>query len=204
MVVAAAGNDNVSDPMYPASYNHVINVAAIDDTDTKASFTNYGETIDVSAPGVQIWSSVATSTNSYEFYDGTSMACPFVSGLCALMLSFDPNATVDRVEQCLKETADDIYTINPTFVGQLGAGRINAFEAVKCIPSEPVAAFAASAAPPCASEVVTFFDNSAGTDLTSWQWTFQNGTPATSTQQNPTVSFPSSGSYNVTLTVTNN
>lgn len=204
VVVAAAGNDNVSDPMYPASYNHVINVAAIDENDTKASFTNYGSTIDVSSPGVQIWSSVATSTNSYEFYDGTSMACPFVSGLCALMLSFDPNATVDRVEQCLKETADDIYTINPTFVGQLGAGRINAYEAVKCIPSEPVAAFAASAEPPCASEVVTFFDNSAGTDLTSWQWTFQNGTPATSTQQNPTVSFPSSGSYNVTLTVTNN
>lgn len=203
VVVAAAGNDNTDTPMYPASYNHVISVAAIDETDTKASFSNYGSTIDVSSPGVQIWSSVATTTNSYEFYDGTSMACPFVSGLCALMLSMDPNATVDRIEQCLKETAEDIYTINPTFVGQLGAGRINAFEAVKCTPSVPVAAFSPSAVPPCAGEVITFFDNSAGTDITSWQWTFQNGTPATSTQQNPTVSFPSSGTYNVTLTATN-
>lgn len=201
--VAAAGNDNVSDPMYPASYEHVISVAAIDENDQKASFTNYGATIDVSSPGVQIWSPVATSTSSYEFYDGTSMACPFVSGLCALMLSHDPGATVDRIEECLKTTADDIYGINPTFVGQLGAGRINAYEAVKCTPSVPVAAFSTSAVPPCAGEVFTFLDNSSGTDLVSWAWTFENGTPATSTEQNPTVSFPANGTYEVTLIVTN-
>lgn len=201
--VAAAGNDNVSDPMYPASYNHVISVAAIDLNDQKASFTNYGPTIDVSSPGVGIWSSVATTTSSYEFYDGTSMACPFVSGLCALMLSYDPNATVDRIEECLKTTADDISTINPGFVGQLGAGRINAFKAVQCTPSVPVANFSVSANPPCAGETVTFTDISSGTDLTSWQWTFENGTPSSSSQQNPIVSFPSNGTYDVTLIVTN-
>ncbi len=203
VVVAAAGNDNTDVPMFPASYNHVISVAAIDNNDTKADFTNYGSTIDVCSPGVQIWSSVATTNNSYEFYDGTSMACPYVSGLAALMLAYDPTATVDRIEECLKTTADDVYGINPTFVGQLGAGRVNAFKAVQCTPSVPIASFNASTDIACAGETFTFFDTSSGTDLTNWYWSFPSGTPSSSTAQNPTVTYPISGTYSVTLIVVN-
>jgi gliding motility-associated-like protein len=203
VVVAAAGNDNTETPMFPASYNHVISVAAIDNSDTKADFTNFGATIDVCAPGVHIWSTVATTNSTYEFYDGTSMACPYVSGLAALMLAYDPTATVDRIEECLKTTADDVYAINPTFVGQLGAGRVNAFKAVQCTPSVPIANFNTSTDVACAGETFTFLDISSGTDLTNWYWSFPGGTPTSSTAQNPSVSYPASGTYNVTLIVVN-
>ena len=203
VLVAAAGNDNVADLMYPASYEHVISVAATDNGDLKADFSNFGDSIDVAAPGVQIWSTVATTTSSYEFYDGTSMACPYVSGLAALMLSFDPSATPERIEECLETTADDIYPLNPGFVGQLGAGRVNAQQAVMCTPSVPYAAFEPSTEFPCAGETFTFNDFSAGTDLTDWQWSFPGGTPSSSTDQNPSVTYPNNGTYDVTLTVIN-
>ncbi|MBY0426609.1 MAG: S8 family serine peptidase, partial [Cytophagales bacterium] len=67
VMVAAAGNSNTIQPMYPASYNHVISVGATDINDLKASFSNYGPTLDVVAPGVNIWSSLAGSTASYGF-----------------------------------------------------------------------------------------------------------------------------------------
>lgn len=203
--VAAAGNDNVSDPMYPASYNHVISVAAIDENDNKASFSNYGATIDVAAPGVHIWSTVATSTNSYEFYDGTSMACPFVSGLCALMRSYDPNISVDRVEQCIKNNADDIDGINPDFSGQLGAGRVNVYQTMLCVPSEPLAVFTTNfVGTACANTPIQFTDQSGGIAPLTWQWSFPGGTPSSSTIQNPIVTYPSNGTYTATLIVTNN
>ncbi|OWY17183.1 PKD domain-containing protein [Sphingobacteriales bacterium UPWRP_1] len=203
VLVAAAGNDNTSDLMYPASYQYIISVGASDDGDLRADFSNFGDSIDVMAPGVQIWSTVATNTSSYEFYDGTSMACPYVSGLAALMLSFDPTANPDRIEECLETTADNIDALNPGFEGQLGAGRVNAFLAVQCTPSEPIANFTWSAQPPCAGETFTFNDISAGTDLDSWQWSFPGGTPASSTAQNPTVTYPAAGTYSVTLIVSN-
>ncbi len=203
VLIAAAGNDNVADPMFPASYNHVISVAAIDNSDTKADFTNYGDSIDISAPGVQIWAPVATNDSAYEYYDGTSMACPYVSGVAALMLSIDPTASPDRIEECLKETADNIDDINPGFIDQLGAGRVNTFEAVKCTPSIPQAEFTASTDIPCAGETFTFLDQSAGTDLDSWNWSFPGGTPTSSTEQNPTVTYPADGVYDVTLIVGN-
>lgn len=202
--VAAAGNDNTDTPMYPASYNHVISVGATDEDDAKADFSNYGATIDVMSPGVHIWSPVATTDNSYEFYDGTSMACPLVSGLCALMLSYMPTLTVDQIENCLETTADNINAQNPDYIGQIGAGRINAHQAMLCIPTEPVAQyqtdFIASA---CIGQPVQFHDNSGGLLPLTVQWVFEGGIPATSTDPNPLVFYTTSGTFDVTLTATN-
>ncbi|HLP51552.1 MAG TPA: S8 family serine peptidase [Chitinophagales bacterium] len=130
ILVAAAGNDNTTTPFYPASYTNVISVGATDQTDQKASFSNYGPTIDVMAPGVGILSTVASGTTAYSSFSGTSMACPLVAGLAGLVVAANPTFTPAQVEARLKSSADNITLVNPTFTGQLGAGRINAFKAL--------------------------------------------------------------------------
>ena len=114
-IVAAAGNDDSNSPPYPAYYEHVISVAATDSDDQKASFSNYGEWVDIAAPGVFILSLRASGTFMGTVYDkyttiasGTSMACPHVAGACALMLSIYPFLTSDEVCDILMRTADPI------------------------------------------------------------------------------------------------
>lgn len=203
--VAAAGNSNTDIPMYPASYNHVISVAATDQNDLKAYFSNYGSTIDVSAPGVNIYSTLAGSNSSYGFLSGTSMACPLVSGLCALMISYNPALTPDEVEQCLKARADFIDNLNTPYSGQLGAGRINAYNTLLCLQKTPTALFESDKQLVCTGESVSYKDLSIlnASSGISWQWTFAGGTPSTSTSQNPMVTYASSGVYSATLKVTN-
>ncbi|MBL7070810.1 MAG: S8 family serine peptidase [Candidatus Omnitrophica bacterium] len=129
VIIAAAGN-NRSDMsgFMPANIPNAIAVAAVDYVDDDAYFTNYGAMVDVSAPGVRIQS---TTGGSYASWSGTSMACPHVSGLAALLLSRDPSLSNDDVRQKMKETADDvIYDVNPGMLGLLGTGRIDAYTAV--------------------------------------------------------------------------
>jgi PKD repeat protein len=202
VVVAAAGNSNVATPMYPASYNHVISVAATGPGDVKASFSNFGPTIDISAPGVDIFSTLAGSASDYGMLSGTSMATPMVAGLAGLMRSFNPAKTVDQIDSCLRATADPIDLLNPGYVGQLGAGRINAFQAVQCVSGTPIAAFTQTSIYACPGFAIQFTDQSYGSP-TSWSWTFPGGTPATSTTQNPLITYNTPGTYPVTLTVTN-
>lgn len=200
VVVAAAGNSNVNTPMYPASYNHVISVAATDQTDVRASFSNFGPTVDVSAPGVGILSTLAGNNMDYGNLSGTSMACPLVAGLCGLMRSYNPAKTVDQIDSCLRATADNIDLQNPTFIGQLGAGRINARNALLCVSGTPVANFAYDTDQPCPGQNVQFTDQSYGTP-TTWAWEFPGGVPNTSSLQNPLINYPNPGVYPCTLVV---
>jgi len=98
VVVFAAGNDDSSDPSlgYPASYEPVIAVAATDRSDRKASFSSYGTWVDISAPGVDIVSTV--HNGGYDTYDGTSMACPHVAGVAALMASHFYGITTSELQ----------------------------------------------------------------------------------------------------------
>jgi len=201
--VAAAGNSNTSTPMYPAAYNHVISVAATDQNDVRASFSNYGATVDVSAPGVNILSTVAGATNAYDYKSGTSMASPLVAGLCGLMKCYNNGITPDEIETCLKSTADNIDSQNSSFINQLGAGRVNARLALQCLSTTPIAQFSTSDTIICPNQQIQFFDESAGATPLTWNWQFPGGTPATSTQQNPQVSYTTNGIYSVTLTVSN-
>ncbi len=138
VLVAAAGNSgHQGNPVfYPAAYNSVIAVANTTTTDAKATSSQYGSWIDVSAPGTQILSTVPFS--GYQSFSGTSMSSPLVAGLCGLMLSLNPNLTPTEIKNCLTSSADNIDTQNPNFVGLLGAGRINAYQAMQCVSATVV------------------------------------------------------------------
>jgi thermitase len=125
VLIAAAGNGNTSAPQYPASDDlRVLAVAATDQNDVKAGFSNYGSHIDVSAPGVSIYS--AYPGGSYASWEGTSFSAPFVSGEAALVLSHGSG----DAGQVIQDTAVNIDALNPGYRGLLGRGRIDALAAV--------------------------------------------------------------------------
>lgn len=205
VLVAAAGNDDVSTPHYPSSYNYVISVASTTSTDAKSSFSNYGTDVDVSAPGSSIYSTLPG--NTYGYMSGTSMASPLVAGLCGLMLSLNPGLSPEDIETCLKNSCVNIDAQNPSYINQLGAGRINAQAAMSCISSTlawaPQADFVANVTTVSAGGSVVFTNQSIY-NPTSWTWTFTGGTPASYNGQNPpSVTYTTPGTYNVTLQVTN-
>ena len=128
ILVAAAGNDGTTSELYPAAYNNVIAVASTTTTDARSSFSQYGNWIDIAAPGSAIRSTVA-SGNTYDRYDGTSMASPNTSGLLGLMKSYASSASNTDLINCLYSSADPVTTNT----SQMGAGRINAFAALQCL-----------------------------------------------------------------------
>jgi len=129
LIIAAAGNDNTNTKSYPAAYDEVIAVAATDQSDNKASFSNWGDWIELAAPGVSIHSTVPWG---YESWSGTSMACPHVAGVAALIWSRYPSKTRDWIRLWLRYTADDLGDLG--FDVYYGYGRINARKAVEQTP----------------------------------------------------------------------
>ncbi len=127
-IVAAAGNDRTSDPAYPASYENVLSVAATQIGDSRWSATNYGITVDVSAPGAAIYST--WSPNEYISLNGTSMASPLTAGLAALVKATFPDLTPLQILERVRVTTDNIDDLNPGRELLLGSGRINALTAL--------------------------------------------------------------------------
>ncbi|MDF2927089.1 MAG: peptidase [Paenibacillaceae bacterium] len=106
VLIAASGNDNTERPGYPAAYPEVFAVAATDAKKNKASFSNYGDYIDVAAPGVSIPSTYPD--NQYASLSGTSMASPHVSALAALIRSANPWLKNTEVMEIMRSSATDI------------------------------------------------------------------------------------------------
>lgn len=129
IVVKSAGNINSETADYLNGRGDCISVAATDQNDAKASFSNYGTWVDVSAPGVNIRST--WFDNTANNMSGTSMAAAFVTGLVGLVKS--SNSTFDRnkITSTIILSADNIDTQNPSYVGKLGSGRINANKSVR-------------------------------------------------------------------------
>lgn len=109
VVVAAAGNSGTNSPNYPAAYAAAIAVAATDSSNVRASFSNYGSYVDLSAPGVSILSTFLSS--GYSSKSGTSMAAPHVAGAAALLMSYSSAFTTPaQVRAALETSALDLGT----------------------------------------------------------------------------------------------
>lgn len=130
LVVAAAGNNNTQRLFYPASYKHVLSVAALENNDAKATISTYGPYTGIGAP------SRILTTNANNAYLGTgaytSFASPVVAGCAAIVRSFYPNFNADQIREVLKVTSDKIDTVtgNALYTDLLGAGRVNLYRAL--------------------------------------------------------------------------
>ena len=123
LVVAAAGNGNNGQPFYPAWYPGSIAVSGTDSNDNRYTSSNYGNHIDVAAPGVDVFSCWWSGASSYNSITGTSMSTPHVTGLVALMLSLDDSLSNQELRDLLHIGADDLG--DPGFDIFFGHGRIN-------------------------------------------------------------------------------
>jgi subtilisin family serine protease len=133
LFVAAAGNsasDNDVIPHYPSSYtlDNIIAVLATTDTDTLSSFSCWGATsVDIGAPGSNIYSTIPVSMGSYGTMSGTSMACPHVAGAAALVLSVKPLLTYQETKQILMSSVDKLDSLAGRSITE---GRLNLYSAV--------------------------------------------------------------------------
>jgi thermitase len=121
-LACAAGNDSTSAPDYPGYYTNCFAVASTDSADAKSSFSNYGNWVEIAAPGSSIYSTWTGS--SYNTINGTSMATPHVAGLAGLLAS--QGLTNAQIRDRIMNTADKISGTGTYWIG----GRINAYNAV--------------------------------------------------------------------------
>ncbi|GIV15763.1 MAG: hypothetical protein KatS3mg022_1198 [Armatimonadota bacterium] len=131
LVVAAAGNFDEPFPIYPAGYDKAVAVAATTSSDRKASFSNLGTWVDVSAPGVGI---VATTWGGgyTDRFAGTSAATPNAAGVAALLWSLQPNAPIEHVRAALEYSS---VPLNDPVVGTFtNYGRVDAWRALNLLP----------------------------------------------------------------------
>jgi thermitase len=127
LIVAAAGNDGDSTLEYPAAYAEVVSVAATDNKDQRASFSNANADVEVAAPGVDVLSSYNGSNSDYETLSGTSMATPHVAGVGAIIRDRNPAFTAAQARSKLDASVDDLGTAGRD--QQFGFGRVNLVKA---------------------------------------------------------------------------
>jgi thermitase len=125
VLIAAAGNDGDATLNYPAAYPNVVSVAATDDRDQRASFSNANADVEIAAPGVDVTST--WNNGGYDTISGTSMATPHVSGVAAVIRARYPSATAAQIVAKLDGAVDDLGAAgrDPNY----GFGRVNLLQA---------------------------------------------------------------------------
>jgi subtilisin family serine protease len=124
LVIAAAGNSNSEAPLYPAAYDYVFSVASSDENDLRAWFSNYGKTVDIVAPGANIYTT--SFDNGYKTDSGTSLSAPIVAGAAALVWGQNPTLTPLQVAEQLRISADETFYLNNAgYTNKLGNGRLD-------------------------------------------------------------------------------
>ena len=138
LIVAAAGNSGTSTLDYPARLANVVSVAAIDESGTRASFSNYGPGLDLSAPGTRIvtLSGGNNQPNNVHYLQGTSFSTPFVTGAAALILSVDPTLTNVELWNILNSTAVQPAGAQRPYNPNYGWGVVNVWNAINAL-SQP-------------------------------------------------------------------
>jgi serine protease len=218
-IVCAAGNAGTSAPQYPASYEECISVSATRYDNTRPSYSSYGSTIDICAPGgdigvdqngdgygdgvlQQTFAEGYPTDFGYYFYQGTSMASPHVAGTAAIVIAAGGGSmSPSEVRSILQSTATDLGASG--WDQYYGYGKVNVYAAALAAQgggNPPVANFVGS---PTSGEapLTVYFTDQSSNDPTSWDWDFGDG--GTSTARNPNHQYTSAGTYTVSLTATN-
>jgi len=209
-IVAAMMNDGDATPYYPAVFTETIAVGSTDRHDDRWSSSNFGDHIDLVAPGVSIWST--TWDDAYATRNGTSMAAPHVAGVLGLVHSVRPGYTVEELRGVLRATADDqVGPANEDKKGwdsYFGSGRLNAARATRyVVPPAGVTiggpaagfilagyTFTATVSPVTAAQPITY----------SWQAVGQSPVVHTGGLSDTTAfSWGTPGTQTITVTVTN-
>jgi PKD repeat protein len=202
MVIVAAGNGNSSSPDYLGSRTDCLDVGATDQNGNPASFSNYGSWVDIAAPGVEVMSTITDPSDPSGDYitpmDGTSMSCPHVVGVAALLESYNPALTGPEKFAIITDVANTKSYNQSKYVG------IGIVDARKCLDAagpqcDLAADFSGTPTSGCAPLIVNFTDLSTGTGIDGWSWTFGDG--GNSSAQNPGYTYNSPGTYTVSLTV---
>ncbi len=205
--VAAAGNSGGTAYAYPASYEAVISVGAVDQNKVVASFSRRNDRVELVAPGVSVYSTY--KNNSYANMSGTSMATPHVAAAAALVWSANPSWTNAQIRQALSSSAQDLG--EPGRDNAYGYGLVQAQSALTALGgaastppapnTPPVATFNFSC-----TDLTCAFDAGASYDpdgsLVSYAWNFGDGANGSGITANR--SYTAAGGYSVTLTVTDN
>lgn len=153
-VICSSGNDGLTTVGYPSSNLNVMAIGATNQSDLKASFSNHGPLLEISAPGSNIFTT--TIGNTYAPTGGTSFSSPIVSGVVAMMRAVNPDIGQAEIRQILLDTADKVggydYNWNESMPGhsfELGYGRVNANAAIQAaIPVGPLELKSGFEAPP--------------------------------------------------------
>jgi subtilisin family serine protease len=129
IVIASVSNQNSGASVYPAAYAGVIAVAATDQNNQRASFSNFGPEVDIAAPGLELWTTYTakgTVNTRYAAVSGTSFSTAYVTGTVALLRSLKPGITAPEAAQAIKDGAGKIKK-SP----ELNADELDVFKAVK-------------------------------------------------------------------------
>jgi serine protease len=205
LIVAAAGNDGGSNSIdYPGAYAESIAVAALESNKARASYSDGGPQLDISAPGSNVLSTYNSSDTSYSQLSGTSMATPHVAGALALALSCAPaGTTAATIRNALYSTAEDLGAAGRDDAYGYGLARADRLVANVCTGSSPTnnpptASFTSSASG------LTVSVNGSGSsdpdgDTLSYAWSFGDG--GTASGVTASHAYAAAGTYTVTLTV---